>query len=803
MTGYGWRVYTMKNHRTPRIKKKKSPRSRRKAIGKPSPPQKRRKTDKTLGAKLVLRNLDNDQEWEIDFVSGYAFDPRGRYLVYAVSAAEGEGNGVFYRELKNGPGETRTLMAADNTLVPALAWDHEGHRLAFLQQPKPEKEPKKDAIVAADARLQLWRPETNALTEVTGLREGWGVSNLSNLTWTKNGQRLFFESKPRSEQAETPKADEPEIDLYDIDRLAAKRGLDIWHGQDPSIKTHERMQWKNERKRAYLTVWHASSGKTIQLADPDLPDAKPTENEHILLATSDIPYRRESTWAGFFRDVSVVRLADGGRTPLVERAQSGSDREFTLSPTGRFAAFYKDGQLYLVDLKDGGQRRLTTDLSVSFANEIHDYPSSPPGYGFAGWLEKDQAVLAYDRYDLWRFPTDGSAPQRLTEGREVETVFRIVDLDEDQQFFKKKETLLLTAYHDKQKHNAFYRLNLAKPGAKPVLTGKKWHEFIAKAKKADRLIYSREDFREFPDLWVAKTNLEDRRKLTEENPQIAEFLWGEPELVSWRSVDGEPLQGVLIKPGDYEPGKRYPVVVYYYRLFSQRMYRFNQMAVNHRPNFPFYTSNGYAIFLPDIRFKVGTPGLSAVKALTPGVQKLIEMGVADEKAIGLHGHSWSGYQTAHVITQSDLFACAVAGAPVSNMTSAYSGIRLGSGLARQFQYETAQSRIGGSLWENRDLYIENSPVFFADRINTPLLIMFGDKDDAVPWEQGIELYLALRRLDKDVVFLQYRGEPHHLKKYPNKVDYTIKMKEYFDHYLKGGPQPDWLAHGEPYRGEAE
>ena len=225
------------------------------------------------------------------------------------------------------------------------------------------------------------------------------------------------------------------------------------------------------------------------------------------------------------------------------------------------------------------------------------------------------------------------------------------------------------------------------------------------------------------------------------------------------------------------------------------------MVVNHRPNFPFYTSNGYAMFLPDIRFDIGMPGRSAVDALVPGIQKLIDMGIADEHAIGLHGHSWSGYQTAHVITQTDVFACAVAGAPVSNMTSAYSGIRLGSGLARQFQYETAQSRIGGSLWEKRELYIENSPVFFADRINTPLLIQFGDIDDAVPWQQGVELYLALRRLDKDVVFLQYRGEPHHLKQYPNKVDYTIKMKEYLDHYLKGEPAPKWLAEGEPYNGD--
>jgi len=222
------------------------------------------------------------------------------------------------------------------------------------------------------------------------------------------------------------------------------------------------------------------------------------------------------------------------------------------------------------------------------------------------------------------------------------------------------------------------------------------------------------------------------------------------------------------------------------------------VVVNHRPCFPFYASNGYALFLPDVRYTVGQPGFSATKCLVPGVQKLIDMGIADPKAIGLHGHSWSGYQTAFVITQTDMFAAAIAGAPVANMTSAYSGIRLESGLARQFQYEQEQSRIGGSLWEYRERFIENSPVFFADRINTPLLIQAGDEDEAVPWHQSVEMYLAMRRLGKDCVFLQYRGEPHHLKKYPNKLDYSIKMKEYLDHYLKGMPAADWIMKGVPY-----
>jgi dipeptidyl aminopeptidase/acylaminoacyl peptidase len=223
--------------------------------------------------------------------------------------------------------------------------------------------------------------------------------------------------------------------------------------------------------------------------------------------------------------------------------------------------------------------------------------------------------------------------------------------------------------------------------------------------------------------------------------------------------------------------------------------------VNHRPSFPLYASNGYVVFLPDVRFEVGRPGFSATKAVVPGVQHLVDIGLADPDAIALHGHSWSGYQTAFVVTQTDIFRTAIAGAPVANMTSAYSGIRWGSGLARQFQYEQGQSRLSGSLWEARDEYIDNSPVFFADRIHTPLLILHGDEDDAVPWWQSIELYLAMRRLDREAVFLQYRGEPHHPQKYANKLDWAMKMKEWLDYYLKDAPPAAWITQGLSYAGK--
>jgi len=375
-------------------------------------------------------------------------------------------------------------------------------------------------------------------------------------------------------------------------------------------------------------------------------------------------------------------------------------------------------------------------------------------------------------------------------------------LDPDDLAFDENDPIHLASFNEKNKGFGFFQTHPSRGGLESLLEDGKRFRFLARAEEADRLLFTREDYDEFPDLWVGTPAFENTRRVTDVNPGLLErFAWGSSELVEWTSDDGVPLQGVLIKPGNYDPGKTYPVLTYFYRFFSQRLHEFNQPVVNHRPSFPIYASDGYLVFLPDVRFEVGRPGISSLKSVVPGLKKLVDLGLADPTALGLHGHSWSGYTTAYIVTQTNIFAAAVAGAPVSNMTSAYGGIRWGTGLARQFQYEMGQSRLSGSLWEARPDYIENSPLFYADRVETPLVLMHGDEDEAVPWYQSIEYYLALRRTGKQAVFLQYRGEPHHPREYANKLDYSIKMKAFFDHHLKGAPAPEWWAKGVLYSGK--
>ena len=762
------------------------------------------KEELKIGTTLKLRDLTTGEETVVEHVEDFAFAEEAPFMAYSVSAPEGDGNGVFVVDLGGDEIASNTLHQTPRGRYTHLTWADEANHVAFVAAVlDDEGEP-------GDAEVWYWAGtgEASPAASRSDAPDGYTVPSKNELQWSRDGGRLYFGFKPSADDDEEVEekgedGEEPPFDPYDFEALLDKREVDVWHWDDPRIIPNQKERWEEyEKDRVFLAVFHVGSGRVVPLADPEMPDVEPSDNPHAALGFSDVPYLKEITWDGTFEDLYVVDLETGERELVRERLATGRSSSGSLSPDGKHVLYYDDKDWHLFDVQRGLTRNLTEGLGVPFADEDHDYPMDPPGYGHSEWYSDSSGVLIYDKYDIWRFNVDDQPARLLTDGigRKQKTVFRVIDVDPEEEVISADRPLLLSAYHDLEKHDAIY--SASHGGKLERLYGTDNHrvDVVAKAEDADRILFTRERYDEFPDLWTTNLEFKNARKLTDANPQIDDYAWGHAELVEWSSADGVPLQGILIKPGNYDPDKRYPVLVYYYRFFSQRLHRFNQPVVNHRPSFPVYASNGYAVFLPDIRFTIGRPGPSATKCLVPGVQKLIDMGVADPKAVGLHGHSWSGYQTAFVITETDIFAAAVAGAPVSNMTSAYSGIRWGTGLARQFQYEKSQSRLGGSLWETPELYIENSPVFFADRINTPLLIQFGDEDGAVPWYQGIELYLACRRLEKNCIFLQYRGEPHHLKKYPNKLDYSIKMKEFFDHWLKGVPAPAWMTDGVPYRG---
>jgi dipeptidyl aminopeptidase/acylaminoacyl peptidase len=419
-----------------------------------------------------------------------------------------------------------------------------------------------------------------------------------------------------------------------------------------------------------------------------------------------------------------------------------------------------------------------------------------------GWTANDSLLLIYDRYDIWVTDPSGRHPVAcLTTGagRKTLTSFRYIRTDPEERFLKPNAEVLLKVFDTMTKDAGYARAAL-QTSAAPLILVKQAFDYGTPVKAQDDSIYifQKSSYAVSPELYIARRPFREQQRISDINPQQKQYLWGSVEMVSWKSADGKPLDGLLFKPEGFDPKKKYPMIVYYYERMSDLLNRYWAPAPSASTINPTWcASNGYLVFMPDIAYKTGHPGQSAMDCIIPGVKKLIAAGFVDPARMGLQGQSWGGYQTAFMVTRTSMFRAAEAGAPVSNMTSAYGGIRWESGVSRMFQYERDQSRIGGTLWEKRDLYIENSPLFAADRVTTPLLIMSNDEDGAVPWYQGIELFSALRRLDKPVWMLTYNNEAHNLVQRKNRKDLSVRLMQFFDHYLKDAPAPVWMTQGVP------
>ncbi len=748
--------------------------------------KKKDKKKKQEGTPLVLRNLATGAETRFEHATEYLFSEDGSRLVYTAANKDGSADAIVV--VTTATGATNTLMAGKGAYKQP-AFDEAGNQLAFLSN-RDDQEAEQPAFT-----LYHWRVDTEApqALSTAGIPDGWWIGEHGDLEFSKEGTRLFFGTAPRPEP-------EPEDDEIPDDEKVV---LDVWNWKDPLLQPMQLVQLEQEKKRTYRAMVHLADGRVVQLADETTPDVVVgREGEaDVAVGNSNMPYRQEISWdSPRYYDVYFVDVETGARRRVIEELQSRA----ILSPGARYIHWWDrdDVAWYAMSVEGGEPVNLTGQIPHAFHNELHDWPFKPNPYGEIGWTESDEAFLVYDRHDIWVLdPTGARAPRNVTEGRgrADDLRFRYVRLDPDEQTIDPDAPMLLSAFNYETKASGFYRDQAGGTRAPQqlVMTDRRFSN-PQKAEDTDALLFTREHFEEFPDLWTSSPDFDDMRRVSDANPQQAGYLWGTAELVEWTSLDGIPLKGILYKPEGFDPSQKYPMMVYFYEKMSDGLHQHRAPATSRSSiNFSFYVSRGYLVFVPDIPYKVGYPGESALNAVVPGVTKLINQGFVEEDNVGVQGHSWGGYQIAYMVTETNLFKAAEAGAPVSNMTSAYGGIRWGSGMSRMFQYEKSQSRIGGTLWEYPLRYIDNSPLFQADKIETPVLMMHNDEDGAVPWYQGIEFFVALRRLGKPVWMLNYNGEAHGLRQYHNKRDFAIRMQQFFDHYLKGAPAPVWMEEGVP------
>ena len=741
------------------------------------------------GTDLIVKNLTTGVERTYKFVSDYAFSKDGKQLVFACTGSKKDktaAQGVFL--LNTESGVLKTLVKGKGNFKN-FTFDDESEHLAFLGETSPEKTEIKDFNVYYNS-LTLDTAQILVDNDMPGMPAKFAVSGDGKVTFSKNGNRLFFGIAPIKKAKDTT--------LVDFENAK----LDIWGYKDDYLQPMQLKNADREAKRSYLTTIdiYGTDPKIVPLTDAKLPDANLVNegNAAFVLASTDYGNRIPSQWTGgSVRDYYLVDVKTGARKKILESL----DGNASASPDGNYILYYdKKVKLWKTyQVATGKTSIITANMTAKFYDEENDVPDDPNSYGVAGWLEEDKAVLLYDRYDIWQFSPDGTSAKNLTNGfgRTNNLTFRVERINPDARFFTKKEVLWLDAFNNTTKENGFYRkaLNDNKAPELVIMAPFKYSNLV-KAKDADVILFDKGNYTISPDVYLSKDNLKTALKLSSTNPQQANYNWGTSELVKWTTPKGYKSEGILYKPENFDPTKKYPMIVYFYEKLSEGLYAYNAPAPTpSRLNIPFFVSNGYLVFAPDISYETGHPGKSAEEFINSGVESLKKNAWVDGTKIGIQGQSWGGYQVAHLITATDMYAAAWAGAPVVNMTSAYGGIRWESGMNRQFQYEKTQSRIGATLWEKPELYIENSPLFNLPKVKTPVVIMSNDADGAVPWYQGIEMFTGLKRLGKPVWLLNYNNEAHNLVLRQNRKDIQIREQQFFDYYLKGAKAPIWMTSG--------
>ena len=768
------------------------------ALHRYAPESQEKEKDKWTGSDLVLRELATGKEVNVGNVAEFAFDKNGTRLALVIDAQAQAGNGIQLRDMATG-----AVVSLDNdkAAYKFLSWTEKGEAFAALKGKEDKAYEDKLWSVVAYSGFQEAKGPHKVVYDPAGDKsfpEGMTVSPNRTPKWTESFDAVLFgiheaKKKKDADKKDVPKEGPPSPPEKPVEESEEDTpDLVIWHGQDKRLQSQQQVQAQSDQNYSYLAEYRVKEKTFVRLADDDLRDVEPAPKHRFAVGQDDRAYELDASLDGrSFQDIHVVDMKTGARTLALKKNRY----YFGALYDGGHFLYYDDGHFHTYDMTTGRSVNITRDVPASFFNEDDDHNVvKPPDYP-VGSTKDGLLVLLSDGWDVWSVPVGGGKGVNLTaNGARDKIRYRRLRLDPEEKAVDLAEPQYFSAYGEWTKKAGLARLEKGRPAPVPLLWDDAGFGGLAKAKKAGVYVYTRDTFKEYPDYYVTDALLKNGQRITEANPQQKEFLWTSGQmLLDYTSAKGDKLQAALFLPAGYEKSKRYPTLVYYYEKMSQQLNRYAQPSANGF-NKSVYTSNGYAVLMPDITYKINDPGMSAVWCVLPALEAAVAVGVVDRSKVGLQGHSWGGYQTAFLVTQAD-FAAAVAGAPLTNMISMYSSIYFNSGSANQPIFESSQGRFKGGYWDNLEAYQRNSPVYYAERVKTPLIILHNDKDGAVDWNQGIEYYNTLRRLKKPVIMLQYVGENHGLQKPANQKDYTVRMREFFDHQLMGKPAPAWYTEG--------
>lgn len=744
----------------------------------------------TSGFTLAVYNTQTGSDYQIHCVTNYLLSKDGRSML-CVKSHKGTKD-TLSLVMFNLVDSSEKLILDKQFGISQLAFDDQSGQFAFLASNDTNKLRNYSLYYSSDIASA---PQIVADSLTSGMPEDYTVSENGRVYFSVAGDKLFFGTAKIVRQ-------DPEDTLLDTEIAH----VDVWGSNDARLQPQQLIELQRDQRKSYLAIYYPTEKKMVQIANENLSDIRinPQSEIETALAVTDKNYQREATWEYPWKsDYYLMDLTTGNSELLL----SGQGFRTSLSPSGNTLVYYNgsDSSWYSKDVKTGNVKNISSHTKDLFASDNNGNPALADEQGFIGWtiVNTLEYAIVNSRNDIWFLhPTDQNLSFCLTQkkGQQEQIRFNYYRLDYDS-LYTVAENNFVIGINELTKSETIYNVTTLdnRPILEPLLTTNHRVILIEKAEKSDVVLFRKMNFNVYPDLEKTDITFSSFERISDINPQQKDYNWGTVEMVSWTSFKGEELRGLLYKPEDFDSTKSYPMIVYFYEKYTEDLHVYYApkptASIVHPTE---YVSNGYIIFIPDIVYEPGYPASSAYDCIVSGTDYLTrKYHWIDSTRLGLQGQSWGGYQTAQLITMTTKYKAAMAGAPVSNMFSAYGGIRWGSGFSRMFQYEKTQSRIGYTIWERPDLYIANSPIFGLPRVTTPLLIMSNDGDGAVPWYQGIELYMGLRRLNKPVWLLNYNDDEHNLTGLANKRDLSIRMRQFFDYYLMGAPMPIWMSTGVP------
>ncbi|MBK1438527.1 prolyl oligopeptidase family serine peptidase [Parapedobacter sp. ISTM3] len=785
--------------------------------------------DAPKGTDLLLYHLATEKSFNLGNVSAYAFNKTGNYLAYTVDANGQNGNGIFLRDMATG---ITTALDNDKASYSRIRWNDEGTAFALLKAKKDEAYKTPVYSVIGISRIN---GDHTAKVIYSGIDDehfpkGKGISEHGDVFWSDDLSTLFFgiaKLEKKAGKADGPgnadsvaskdsiKADSAVIAKADTSQagktaIAAKPkdkadvekpDVIIWNWQDKRLQSAQQVQQQRDKNFSFAAAYRLADNRFIQLADSTMRNVTIGPKQLYALGYDYSPYEWSNSLDGqSYVDLYLIDTKNGEKTLLLEKYYQSAARGIPFAPNGKLISYYQDGAFYSIDLTTRQTYPLTAQVDASFVNEKDDHNVTKPATPHFGWSEDSKFVFIRDNYDLWRITADGKHALSLSDNwkqtkTQVAGAYRIYPNDKA---IDLKKPQYFAVFNDATKQSGIALLGAGKTSLQLLFMDDHGYSGLQKAEDKPVFTFTKENSVKSPE-WLASSapDLANATQLTENTPDQKHYAWSSGvRLINYVSDHGDTLQAALYLPAGYEEGKHYPTITYIYERLTQGL---NSYAMPAYPGGGFnrtvYTSNGYAVLMPDIKYKLNDPGMSAVACVIPAVKAAIATGIVDSDNVAIHGHSWGGYQTSFLITQTNIFKAAAAGAPLTNMISMYSLIYWNSGSTNQPIFEASQGRLTPGYWDNWEAFTRNSPIFHIKQVQTPLLLLHNDKDGAVDYTQGIEYYNGLRRLNKPVVMITYKGENHGIAKDPNKKDYAVRMLEFFDHHLKGKPAPDWWERG--------